>query len=466
MTFLAPLFLLGAAAGALLVVALHFIVTRDPRALPFPTARFAPERPPLARARALRLEDLLLLFLRVGVVAAVGVALAGPVVRPPRRAMARVLLLDRSRAVGRADEVVDSARALLGSRDGLVLFDSAATVVPADQSSLGGLAVTPRRGRLSAALIASLRVASSLRNAADSVEIALVSPLAAEEMDRATDSIRALWPGRLRLVRVSGRTPAPAAAALVVDADTDDPLRMALPARIPEVPVRAGAAAASAGAGRAGRGRPGSTGAEPGDTIRLVRGSLGAADSAWVRPDGRLLVHWPAQAGPAPVVSGAWAPRPVPDTTGAVVAGDAVVVAPFVRRLRFRDAQESAHQHVVARWVDGTPAAVDDPIGAGCIRTVTIPVTARGDLVLQPRFARLVRALLAPCRGTPDFTPIDEPQLASLAGQPHDYPVAAADIVPTQTTSSPLAKWFLALAALLALGEWLVRRRVARGPAG
>ncbi len=463
MTFLAPLYLLGAAAGAVVVVALHFIVTRDPRALPFPTARFAPDRPPLARARALRLEDLLLLFLRVGLVAAVGVALAGPVVRPPRRAMARVLVLDRSRAVGRAGEVVDSARALLGSGDGLVLFDSSATVVPADQSSLGGFAVGPRRGRLSAALIASLRVASSLRNAADSVEIALVSPLAAEELDRATDSIRALWPGRLRLVRVSGRTPAPAAAAPVVDADTDDPLRMALPARIPEVAAPLGAAA---GARPAGRVPPGPTGAESGGTIRLVRGSLGAADSAWVRSGGRLLVYWPAQAGSAPVVSGAWAPRPVPDTTGAVVAGDAVVVAPFVRRLALRDAQESANQHVVARWVDGTPAAVDDTIGAGCIRTVTIPVTARGDLVLQPRFARLVEALLAPCRDTPDFTPIDEAQVASLTGQPHGYPVAAADIVPTRTTSSPLAKWFLALAVLFALGEWLVRRRVRRGPGG
>ncbi len=460
MTFLAPLFLLGAAAGAVLVVALHFIVTRDPGALPFPTARFAPDRPPLARARALRLEDLLLLFLRVGLVSAVGVALAGPVIHPPRRPLARVLVLDRSRAVLRSQEVVDSARALLGPGDGLVLFDSTATVTRGDRSSLGTFAVTPRRGRLSAALIAALRVASTLRNAADSVEIAVVSPLAAEEVDRATDSIRALWPGRLRLVRVSGRTPAPAAAALVVDADADDPLRMALPAAVPVAPP--GAAAAFAGARPAGRVPPGPTGAQPGDTIRLVRGSLGAADSAWVRSGARLLVHWPAQAGSAPVGSGAWAARPAPDTTGAVVAGDAVVVAPFVRRLAFRDAQEATTPRVVARWVDGTPAAVDDTIGAGCIRTVTIPVTARGDLVLRPRFTQLVGALLAPCRAAPDYTPIDQAGVASLVGRPVRFPVAAAAIVPTETSTSPLAKWLLAAAVLFAAGEWVVRRRARR----
>jgi len=50
MTFLAPLFLAAAAGIAALVVAIHFISTREPATVPLPTARFAPDRPVRARS--------------------------------------------------------------------------------------------------------------------------------------------------------------------------------------------------------------------------------------------------------------------------------------------------------------------------------------------------------------------------------------------------------------------------------
>jgi hypothetical protein len=77
LTFLVPAFLLAAGVVAGAVVAIHFIVTREPRTVPLSTARFAPARPVRAAARAVRLQDLLLLLLRVLMILAVGAALAG-----------------------------------------------------------------------------------------------------------------------------------------------------------------------------------------------------------------------------------------------------------------------------------------------------------------------------------------------------------------------------------------------------
>ena len=76
MTFLAPLFLAAAAGIAALVVAIHFISTREPATVPLPTARFAPNRPVRARSRAFKPSDLLLLFCRAGLVLCAGAGLA------------------------------------------------------------------------------------------------------------------------------------------------------------------------------------------------------------------------------------------------------------------------------------------------------------------------------------------------------------------------------------------------------
>src|SRR5206468_10702246 len=99
MTFLAPMFLLGAVGIALGIVGLHFIVIRAPRSTVLPTARFVPETRATTVASATRPSDLLLMALRVLTVLAAGAALAKPVFQPGRRATAGVILVDVSRSV-------------------------------------------------------------------------------------------------------------------------------------------------------------------------------------------------------------------------------------------------------------------------------------------------------------------------------------------------------------------------------
>lgn len=426
MSFLLPGFLAAAGAIASAVVILHFIVTREPDLLRLPTARFAPERAIQARARALEPSDLLLLALRVALVLVAGAALARPVVLPPRRDLIRIVLLDRSRGAVNAREAVDSARTVLGERDILILFDSATTVVASDAAdSLSRLSLTGRPGRVSTALISGLRTASQLRNQADSIELVVISPLAEEEVDAATDSLRNLWPAQIRFIRTTARADS-AAPAVTFDGPPDDPLRLALPV-------------ANAGAG------VGAT--------RLIRRLASTADSVWASGAGHVLVVWPASRE----IPEGWTAR-AGDTVGAVVAGRVVVVAPFARRL----SSGSGNDRVVARWVDGAPAAVEEARGAGCIRTVTIEVPAIGDLVLETRFAHLVASLTGPCGGVTASAPLDDVTIARLAGSLGSGRAAAANFAKPGQAPSPWARWLLVAAAFLAAAEMLLRRRIPR----
>lgn len=428
MSFLVPGFLLAAGAIAAAVVLLHFIVTREPDQLALPTARFAPDRTIQARARRFEPRDLLLLLIRVTLVLAVGAALAGPVVAPPRREVIRIVMLDRSRAVASPGEAADSARALRGAGDPLILFDSQATVLERDIfDSLAAPSDPTVPGRISTALIAALRTASRIRDRADSIELVLVSPLVIEEVDAATDSIRSRWPGGIRLVPVTPRA-APLLPRVTLESDPRDPVSMALPPA-------------------PGNGSPGA--------VRVLRRLAGPDDSAWASQPGRVLVVWPADSGVPP----GWTAG-TPDTAGAVMAGGVVVVAPFARRV-IANPRSRPGELVVARWVDGVPAAVESPLGQGCIRTVTIEVPGAGDLVLDPRFGRLVSALTRLCGAAADYRPLEPAARARLAGENPGRRTAAAGIAPAERMATPASRWLL-LAALLLMGlEALARRRAA-----
>jgi hypothetical protein len=427
MTLLAPLFLVVAGALAAVVVGLHLIVTREPRAAELPTARFAPERRLPARPRATRLRDALLLATRVGILLAVGLALAHPILTPRRRATTRVVLLDRSNAARSAAEGVDSARALLAEGDELITFDSIARRVGTGAlDSLASASLVPDESSLSAALVMGLRAAAAMRERTDSVEMVVVSPFATQIIDQATDSIRALWPGAIRLVKVAMRQDDSTAAAVALEGAAEDPLRYALP-RI----VAVGS-----------------------ESVRIARGALDGDDSTWVRRGPRVLVHWPLD----PAAVGAfWTARRPADTVGAVIAGDVVVVAPFARRVRSIDPDGAVR--VVARWVDGEPAAVERSLESGCLRTVMLDVPEVGDLVLQPRFQRLLSKLTAPCERRAPARRVSERRIASLAGTGRSD-VSSAAIPRPRNVPSPLAPWLLGIAVLLAMTEWLVRRRV------
>jgi hypothetical protein len=248
----------------------------------------------------------------------------------------------------------------------------------------------------------------------------VISPLAPEEWDEATDSIRALWPGRIRLVRAAAQADTVRGSGLAVSSEPEDPVRVA--------------------AALAGRSRPDTT-------VRITRGAAGAADSAWAA-GGRVLVRWPAAGAPP-----GWTPRDPPDTAGAVIAGSATVVFPVERRHRLDPASAG---RVVARWVDGDPAAVEREIGAGCIRDVAIAVPQRGDLVLRPAFARLLDALTAPCGEVGRAGARTAPDLAGFAGA---GPLASrASIAAPATVVPPLVPWLLGGALLLAIAELFVRR--------
>ena len=360
MSVLAPWYLLAAAGAAAAVLALHFLARQRPRRAPLPTARFVPERPAHAPSRSSRPTDLLLLAMRALAVLLVGVAFARPQWEPSRREVTRVVVLDLSRAVRSAAEARDSAAATLreGEGDILVAFDSSARAVRgAARDSLRMLSASSARGSLSAALAAAYRAAAGLRWRADSVELVLVAPLVEEEWDAATPEIRKAWRGRARLVRVAAAESSSARFTIDVRSPRDDPLR---------------AAAALLGA------RSVTT------PVHLLRTPPTPADSQWARDSAHVLLAWPAARVPR------WPRRSRVDTVGAATAGSAVVVAPFVREAVLPPGR------VVARWVDGEPAAVERPLGAGCVRDIAIAVPGIGDLALRESLRRLLGALAEP----------------------------------------------------------------------
>ena len=203
-SFLHPGFLYAASAAAAVVVALHFLVAEQPRAGMLPTVRFFPDVEVRSTTLTVRLSDLLLLLLRVLTLLLIGAAFAQPRLKPSRAAVMRILAIDESRGAA-LDAVGDSAAKYLPGAAVVVRFDSSAREISPKQAPLSTVREKSggsKRGSISSALIVALRAASRERERADAIELILVSPFLAEEFDSATNSIRALWPGGIRLVRV------------------------------------------------------------------------------------------------------------------------------------------------------------------------------------------------------------------------------------------------------------------------
>lgn len=375
MTFLAPGFFFASLAVAAAVIALHFIVTRQPRAAIFPTARFVPNLPATATARATRPSDIWLMLLRVLLVLAAGAGLARPILKPSRGAEARVILADVSRSSKDSAAVRDSVRSLYRNHDVVVAFDSSARVFSGD--SIGSLHFTQARGNLSAALIAAMRAGSSLRDRADSVALVIVSPLAAEELDAATDSVRRLWPGGARIVRAGAR----------------------------EV----------------------------------------AVDSTQ-----RPSVLWPLTGRPIGAI-----PRAKHDTVGAVLSGNALLVAAFERKWSY-PADSIRGAEVIARWVDGEPAGIEWPTDGGCKRSVAVPITQAGDLVLRADYKRFASAISDDCIARTATVPASAERIASLAGT--GGLASREAFQPRGDIHSDLATWLLGIALIAAIAELFVRR--------
>ncbi|MGZ4779111.1 MAG: BatA domain-containing protein [Thermoanaerobaculia bacterium] len=424
MTFLAPGFLYASLAVAAAIVALHFIVTRQPRAGILPTARFVPHTRATTVAPARQPSDFVLMLVRVLLVLAAGAGLARPILTPRRGAEARVILVDVSRSSTDSLAMRDSVRAMYRDRDAVVLFDSSARLVTRNVTdTLAALKPTIRRGSLSAALIAALRAGSALRDRDDSLELVIVSPFAREEFDAATDTIRKLWSGKAKLVRIAspGVDTVSPQHELTITTSGDDPL------------------AVTVGLAR---------------TTPTANGRIERISSAALSPgvrSGGALIDWPDSTRPRFAVQ-----RDVRDMVGGVMASDAVVVATFNRRWSYPpDSLRGAD--VIARWVDGEPAAVEKPDATSCVRSVAIPVTPIGDFVIRHDFVRLVAALSRPCARITSLIPTDPSDIAQLEGKGGFAP--RASFQPLTDAHSDLAPWLFALALAAAIAEPFVRRR-------
>ena len=169
MTWLLPSALGIAGAAAIVAFALHFIARSRPLAEPLPTARFIPERPVHARARSMALTDVPLLLVRIAAVVAIGLAVAGPMLAARGR-VARIVVADRSRGVAKLSEVRDSAKAYLGPRDQLIVFDSVGRRVTGP-SALDSISTTGVRGWLSTGLATAIATAARGMPQADSIEL-------------------------------------------------------------------------------------------------------------------------------------------------------------------------------------------------------------------------------------------------------------------------------------------------------
>ncbi|MDQ6634218.1 MAG: BatA domain-containing protein, partial [Gemmatimonadota bacterium] len=406
MSFLAPWALAVGGLTAVGAVLLHLVAQQRPAAYLLPTARFIPDRRTLVRRIATRPRDLLLLALRVLLLLSAAAAFARPVLTARRGTRARIVLLDRSAAVASGADAVARARTFLadGGPSRLILFDTAATLVPDAAAALDSLARTPppsAPGSLSAALIAARRAAAPVAAEADSVELVLVSPVTAAELDVAFDSVRAQWPGAITVARIAASADSAGGWSLERPLPMDDGLAPALS------PVRV------AGTARA---------------VRLRRVSLDARDSAFARAGG-TVVHWDTTGAARP-------------SANAIAMGDDVVVAALGRGRALEGGQ------VIARWADGSPAAKQQTIGEGCVRHVAVAVPIAGDLPLRPGFQRLVRGLMSPCRTATSSALAADTALARLRGQ--GLAARGAAVAGDTQRPAPLVPWLLGVALLCA----------------
>jgi hypothetical protein len=417
MSWLLPSALIVAGVGALATIALHFIARSRPVAESLPTARFVPHRPVHARARSMALSDVLLLLLRVAAVLVLGAAVAAPVFAAARGRVTRIILVDRSRDVADVREARDSVRALLRDGDVLVAFDTAAARV---SGTAIDSAPVDAAGSLSSALAMAIRVAAQISAKSDSIELDVVSPLAVEELDDATLKIRAEWPGRVRVVPLRAPTTNARAPRVESNAAQNDIVL--------------------AGLSLAGVLRP------SGD-VRVVRGHATAADSAWARDSGNVLVHWPVSDSAAD-----WQPRATIDAIGGVTSSSGTLIGRFPRAW-------TLNGRALARWVDGEPAAVEHSIGRGCIRDVGIVFDPASDITLRAPFRQFVARLLEPCGGIRRTERADSAVIAALAGGSELPRFAPATALRDRTTeSSSRTPWLLGLGALLLIIELVARR--------
>jgi hypothetical protein len=178
--------------------------------------------------------------------------------------------------------------------------------------------------------------------------------------------------------------------------------------------------------------------------VRLLRSHVTAGDSAWARDSGHVVLHWPSGDEEA-----RWPKRATIDAIGAVASSGGVLVARFPRLWVIEG-------RAIAHWADGEPAAVERPLGKGCIRDVAVVFDPSSDVTLRAPFREFVRPLLEPCGGARGSSPLDSSAVAALAGT---GTLASSGVL--RDRASETSRWtaplLFAVAALLLL-ELALRR--------
>jgi hypothetical protein len=175
--------------------------------------------------------------------------------------------------------------------------------------------------------------------------------------------------------------------------------------------------------------------------VRILHRAPATADSAFAAR-GNALVRWDTTALQAPAPT-------------ALVVGDDVIVAPLGRAPRGEPIPATGR--VIARWLDGQPAAVEHASGDGCLRIVRVGLPSTGDLPLRSVFQRAVRGLLGPCASAVADAPVDSLALARFAGA--NGLATAANLRGDGAPPSPLVPWLLGVALASAVAELLLRSR-------
>lgn len=426
MTFLAPYFLWIGLGVSAIATALHFIVTRQPHSEPFPTARFVPDIAVEAVSRARQPSDLLVLLLRVLAIMSVATAFSGPVVSLKRTSTARIILADLSRSSANISEVRDSAAKYFRPTDVLIGYDSLPRLLLAPDS-IGTIQQRADIGNLSAALVSAIRAGARIRERTDSLSLIAISAFPAESWDAATDTIRSLWPGAIQIVSMAPAIPSktPTVTRAIPPLPTEDPLgyTLALAAK------RAHA-----------------------DQLQIIREE--PQPSTAVQSAG-VTLYWPSTRRPL------FAKESNGKTHGALVTKDAVVVAPFLTHWEF-PADSVRGLSVIARWEDGSPAAVQRNDASRCDRSTTIPVPTKGDLVVRPEFVSVVERLISPCIAVSSYAPAGEALLSKLKGG--SAAAARASFRPSQSRRSPYTLWLFVGGIVFLVAEQFVRRSIRDRP--
>jgi hypothetical protein len=404
MSFLAPGWIGLALFAAAAVAGIHLISWRLPRTVVLPTVRFVPDEPARRAARTFRPADLVLLALRVAILLAAGLALARPVFDRTPDGSATVI------AVERGGPGADTAAIRGIERTGhtaFVVYDTAVHVVTDASEALREVVQRSSQPSLSVGLLAAIREATRLQVNYDTVRIVVASALTRDAFDNATLSVRAMWPDSVRLVRLAPVAPPPVPVSVVSSASIEDP-------------VMAGIRLAEA------------NGLIRGES-RVIRDRM----SDVAPRAGETVVIWPIAPNDAQRVDGVHA-------DGATAIGY-LIPTPLPDSGR-----------VIARWVNGTPAAREFARDGGCTRSIGFDVPDLGDFALTPAFQRLAAVLLAPCRGVRHTDVAPDSLIRALSAPP----VGQRDMVTRSVDhGNRIAALLMIFALLLGALEWWFRRR-------